>query len=144
MFQSNKWFCFLIFEPWVKCHYHKFSNSQYLCHIACLSKENDNGNKEPATNPSTPAETSSPKCIMATTAQWQTSFIRDWSNYKVKLQGPYKENTITAMSLEVAKFPTKSSLLVPIHALNYAFLSLHNIQHLLTVTFRSTATFCWH
>jgi hypothetical protein len=42
---------------------------------------------------------------------------------------------MSAVSLNVAKLPNTSSLLVPIHDLNYAILSLHNMQHFFTLTF---------
>lgn len=56
----------------------------------------------------------------------------------MKLQGSHKDvqnkDRIVAVCREVAKLPRKSSLLVPIHDLNYAFLSVHNMQHFFTLT----------
>lgn len=45
------------------------------------------------------------------------------------------KDKIARVRLEVAKLPSKSSLLVPIHDFNYAFLSVRNMQHFLTLTF---------
>lgn len=60
-------------------------------------------------------------------------------NCQVKSQGSHKDvqikERIAFVCLEVPKLPSQSSRLAPIHDFNYAFLSAHNMQHFLTLTF---------
>lgn len=58
-------------------------------------------------------------------------------NVEAKFQGSHKDvgtkDRIAAERLEAAKLPSQSRLLVPIHDLNSAFLSVPNKQRFLTL-----------